>query len=202
MTGAMNRSASSGAPIRLITCHGSRVMLPAPPAGCGPEYVLRAARTSELVIGMVVPPVGYGSYCCNAANPPTTVVMHRGGGRTSRGIAANLSQVAGTFRGWKGDFKGFFLGLRANNNKPYFEAHRKQYEEDVKAPMVALLADLEPEFGPARRISRPHRDIRFSADKSPYKLNIYADLEPAGMWRWTRMASSRQAEGTWSTTRS
>ena len=88
--------------------------------------------------------------------------------------------MAGTFKGWKGDFKGFFLGLRANNNKPYFEAHRRQYEEDVKAPMLAMLADLEAEFGPARRVSRPYRDIRFSADKSPYKLNIYADLERGG----------------------
>ncbi|HKW06224.1 MAG TPA: DUF2461 domain-containing protein [Candidatus Dormibacteraeota bacterium] len=88
--------------------------------------------------------------------------------------------ATGKFAGWKGDFTGFFLGLRANNNKPYFEAHRKQYEEVVKAPMLALLADLEAEFGPPHRISRPYRDIRFSADKSPYKLNIYADLERGG----------------------
>jgi uncharacterized protein (TIGR02453 family) len=84
------------------------------------------------------------------------------------------------FTGWKGDFRGFFLGLRANNTKAYFEAHRRQYEDEVKAPLVALLADLEAEFGPPHRISRPHRDIRFSADKSPYKLNIYADCERGG----------------------
>ena len=88
--------------------------------------------------------------------------------------------AAGRFSGWKGDFTGFFLGLRANNNKPYFEAHRKQYEQELKAPMLALLADLEEEFGPPHRVSRPHRDIRFSADKSPYKLNIYADVERGG----------------------
>jgi uncharacterized protein (TIGR02453 family) len=88
--------------------------------------------------------------------------------------------MAGRFSGWKGDFKGYFLGLRANNNKAWFDAHRKQYDEDIKAPLVALLADLEPEFGPARRIARPNRDIRFSADKSPYKLNIYADVERGG----------------------
>lgn len=87
---------------------------------------------------------------------------------------------ASKFVGWKGDFTGFFLGLRANNSKAYFEAHRKQYEQVVKAPLVALLADLEVEFGPPRRVSRPNRDIRFSADKSPYKLNIYADLEGGG----------------------
>ena len=88
--------------------------------------------------------------------------------------------MAGKFTGWKGDFKGFFLGLRVSNNKAYFEAHRRQYEDDVKAPMLALLADLEAEFGPTRRVSRPNRDIRFSADKSPYKLNLYADVERGG----------------------
>lgn len=88
--------------------------------------------------------------------------------------------MTATFQGWKGDFKGFFLALRANNNKAWFDAHRRQYDDDVKAPMVALLADLEAEFGPVRRIARPNRDIRFSADKSPYKLNIYADCEGGG----------------------
>ena len=45
--------------------------------------------------------------------------------------------------------------------------------------MQALLADLEPEFGKAK-LSRPNRDIRFSADKSPYKTNIYADAADGG----------------------
>jgi hypothetical protein len=67
-----------------------------------------------------------------------------------------------------------------NNNKQWFEAHRAQYEAEVKAPMLALLADLEAEFGPPHRVSRPNRDIRFSADKSPYKLNMYADCERGG----------------------
>ena len=87
--------------------------------------------------------------------------------------------MAGTFRGWTGDFQGFFLGLQMNNTKAYFEAHRRQYEEEVKAPMLALLADLESEFGKAK-LSRPNRDIRFAADKSPYKTNIYADSREGG----------------------
>ena len=91
----------------------------------------------------------------------------------------NLPAMEGRFAGWKGDFQGYFLGLRADNSKAYFEAHRRQYDEEVKGPMVALLADLESEFGPAR-LSRPNRDIRFSADKSPYKTNIYADASGGG----------------------
>jgi len=79
----------------------------------------------------------------------------------------------GNFMGWKGDFRGFFLGLKANNSKSYFDARKQQYLHDVKGPMVALLEDLEFEFGEAR-LSRPNRDIRFAADKSPYKTNIYA----------------------------
>ena len=90
-----------------------------------------------------------------------------------------MATVAGTFRGWTGDFQGFFLGLQMNNSKAYFEAHRRKYEEEVKAPMQALLADLEPEFGQAK-LSRPNRDIRFSTDKSPYKTNIYADARRGG----------------------
>ncbi|MGA7911240.1 MAG: DUF2461 domain-containing protein [Candidatus Dormiibacterota bacterium] len=87
--------------------------------------------------------------------------------------------MTGKFGGWRGDFQGFFLGLQVSNTKAYFDAHRRQYEEVVKAPMVALLAELEPEFGPAR-LSRPNRDIRFAADKSPYKTNIYADARSGG----------------------
>lgn len=85
----------------------------------------------------------------------------------------------GEFKGWTGDFQGFFLGLQMNNSKRYFEAHRRQYEQEVKAPMQALLADLAAEFGQAK-ISRPNRDIRFSSDKSPYKTNIYADAREGG----------------------
>lgn len=90
-----------------------------------------------------------------------------------------MATVAGTFRGWTGDFQGFFLGLQMNNSKVYFDAHRRKYEEEVKAPMQALLADLESEFGQAK-LSRPNRDIRFAADKSPYKTNIYADARGGG----------------------
>jgi uncharacterized protein (TIGR02453 family) len=87
--------------------------------------------------------------------------------------------MSGGFTGWKGDFKGYFLGLQANNSKSYFDTHRARYAKDIKDPMVALLAELEAEFGPAR-LSRPNRDIRFSADKSPYKTNLYAITEGGG----------------------
>jgi uncharacterized protein (TIGR02453 family) len=41
---------------------------------------------------------------------------------------------------------------------------------EVKAPMAALVAALEPEFGPAK-VFRPYRDVRFAKDKTPYKTH-------------------------------
>jgi len=79
------------------------------------------------------------------------------------------------FRGWTGDFQGYFIGLQLDNSKSYFDAHRAVYQSEIRGPMEALLKQLEAEFGPGK-IFRPNRDIRFSADKSPYKTNIAADV--------------------------
>jgi uncharacterized protein (TIGR02453 family) len=62
----------------------------------------------------------------------------------------------------------FYSGLEADNSRSYWEAHKAIYEQDVKAEMLALLGELEAEFG-AAKLFRPHRDVRFSKDKSPYK---------------------------------
>jgi len=69
----------------------------------------------------------------------------------------------------------FYEGLEADNSKSYWTDHRHVYERDVRAPMLALLADLEEEFGPGR-IFRPFRDVRFSKDKTPYKTNAAATV--------------------------
>jgi uncharacterized protein (TIGR02453 family) len=79
------------------------------------------------------------------------------------------------FRGWPAEAIAFFEGLEADNTKAYWQAHKAVYEECVRAPMEALLGELEGEFGPGR-VFRPYRDVRFSKDKSPYKLSIAAHL--------------------------
>ncbi|MDQ6689306.1 MAG: DUF2461 domain-containing protein [Gemmatimonadota bacterium] len=75
---------------------------------------------------------------------------------------------------------GFFGGLARNNNKAWFEAHRDEYETEVRGPMRGLIEDLDtrfaefaPEIGgnPKRSMFRINRDIRFSKDKSPYKTH-------------------------------
>jgi uncharacterized protein (TIGR02453 family) len=83
------------------------------------------------------------------------------------------------FSGWPIEAVEFYEGLAADNSKTYWTAHKAVYEESVHAPMAALLAELEGEFGPGR-IFRPYRDVRFSKDKTPYKTAIYATLEGGG----------------------
>ena len=84
-----------------------------------------------------------------------------------------------TFSGWPASALSFYAGLEADNSKSYWSEHKAVYEADVLAPMNALLAELTEEFGEGK-IFRPYRDIRFSADKSPYKTTIAAVLPHAG----------------------
>jgi uncharacterized protein (TIGR02453 family) len=74
----------------------------------------------------------------------------------------------------------FFRGLARHNEKAWFEAHRDEYETEVRGPMRELIEDLDvhfagfaPEIGanPKRSMFRINRDIRFSKDKSPYKTH-------------------------------
>ncbi len=84
-----------------------------------------------------------------------------------------------TFRGWPAEALDFYEGLEADNSKTYWTAHKAVYDDLVRAPMDQLLAELEPEFG-AGKVFRPYRDVRFSADKSPYKTHLGAWLEHGG----------------------
>ena len=84
-----------------------------------------------------------------------------------------------TFSGWPASALSFYAGLEADNSKSYWSEHKAVYDTEVLAPMNALLAELAEEFGEGR-IFRPYRDIRFSADKSPYKTTIAAVLPRAG----------------------
>ncbi len=75
------------------------------------------------------------------------------------------------FSGFDRDALAFYAELRADNTKEWWTANKSRYERHVHEPMLRLAADLEDEFG-EMKIFRPYRDVRFSADKSPYKLHI------------------------------
>jgi uncharacterized protein (TIGR02453 family) len=79
------------------------------------------------------------------------------------------------FSGFGERLVDFYDGLEADNSKAYWTDHKLIYEQQVRAPMEALLAELEPEFGPGK-IFRPYRDLRFSLDKTPYKTHCGATV--------------------------
>lgn len=66
------------------------------------------------------------------------------------------------------DALDFYDELRAENTRAWWRANTARYGASVREPFEGLLDALEDEFGPAR-LYRAHRDVRFSADKSPYK---------------------------------
>ena len=86
--------------------------------------------------------------------------------------------VGMAFKGWTVEAVEFYEGLKADNTKTYWQEHKTVYEQFVKDPMEELLVELADDFGPGR-VFRPYRDIRFSKDKTPYKLNCAAHL-PGG----------------------
>lgn len=82
----------------------------------------------------------------------------------------------------------FYEGLAADNSKAYWSDHKAVYDEQIRAPMLALLAELEPEFG-VGKIFRPHRDVRFSNDKSPYKTHCGATIHVPGGAFYTQVGA-------------
>ena len=77
----------------------------------------------------------------------------------------------------------FYDDLEVDNTKQFWAAHKHVYDECVRAPMVALTDELAAEFGPAK-IFRPYRDVRFRADKTPYKTHQGAFVAVAEATGW------------------
>ncbi len=85
-----------------------------------------------------------------------------------------------SFQGFGPGALKFLGGLRRNNRREWFVAHRAEYEQEVRAPMQAFIEEIDDRLGgiapeivgdPKRSMFRIHRDVRFSADKSPYKTH-------------------------------
>jgi uncharacterized protein (TIGR02453 family) len=77
----------------------------------------------------------------------------------------------------------FLRSLKRNNRREWFEAHKPQFELELKQPMLALIEVVNQamaEFAPAhvrppqKCMMRIYRDIRFSPDKRPYKTHVAA----------------------------
>lgn len=88
------------------------------------------------------------------------------------------------------DFLKFFIELAPNNHKDWFDLNRKRYEKSVKEPfkdfvehIIKEIAKTDASFKDLEAkdcIFRINRDIRFSKDKTPYKMNVSAVVTPEG----------------------
>ena len=83
----------------------------------------------------------------------------------------------------------FLRDLKKNNNKEWFDSNRKTYEtarKDFEIFVEAVIKKLSrsdvsvKDLKPKDCIFRINRDIRFSKDKSPYKTNFGAYINPGG----------------------
>lgn len=72
----------------------------------------------------------------------------------------------------------FLRELQANNNRPWFQQHRTEYdalrlpwEQDVER-LIGMMSEWDPSMAGLtvkQSVYRIYRDVRFSKDKSPYK---------------------------------
>jgi uncharacterized protein (TIGR02453 family) len=78
----------------------------------------------------------------------------------------------------------FLRALAKNNHKSWFEAHREDYEAEVREPalmFIRVMARHVQRISPhltakdkkvGGSLMRVHRDVRFSKNKAPYKTNL------------------------------
>lgn len=84
----------------------------------------------------------------------------------------------------------FLQALSRHNNREWFQQHKNDYLQYAKEPFELFVQDLitamQPYFDynlaltPKEAIFRIYRDVRFSADKSPYKTHLGAVITPGG----------------------
>lgn len=88
------------------------------------------------------------------------------------------------FKGFPRECIQFFIDLKQNNNKEWFDSHKDFYKKFVVEPYqefvnsiagkmleIDPLFEMEPKVG--KTISRIYRDVRFSKDKTPYRTNAW-----------------------------
>jgi uncharacterized protein (TIGR02453 family) len=86
-------------------------------------------------------------------------------------------------------FRKFFIELAKNNHKDWFDLNWERYYDEVKKPFEALVSELISQIRKIEDLGqietkdcvfRINRDIRFSKDKTPYKLHLSAAISKYG----------------------
>jgi len=74
----------------------------------------------------------------------------------------------------------FLKDLNKNNDREWFAANKKRYEEHLKDPALRIISAFAPELktisphfmATPRSLFRIYRDTRFAKDKTPYKTHV------------------------------
>lgn len=87
------------------------------------------------------------------------------------------------------DMLKFLKELEKNNDREWFNANKERYLKSVKEPFEVFIGDLIEAMSPyyeslaitsKEAIFRIYRDVRFSKDKRPYKVQVSAIINPGG----------------------
>lgn len=79
--------------------------------------------------------------------------------------------------------------LAKNNNKQWFDANRNQFEdakndfEKLVEKIIQTFGKIDPDIAPLKAKGcsfRQYRDVRFSKDKTPYKVHMGASFDRGG----------------------
>ncbi|MBL4705612.1 MAG: DUF2461 domain-containing protein [Flavobacteriales bacterium] len=90
------------------------------------------------------------------------------------------------------EFFKFFMELAPNNNKDWFDVNRKRYKQHIKDPfdqlvgeVIEKMQEIDPRIEVQTKdcVFRINRDIRFSKDKTPYKMSRSAVISIGGKKR-------------------
>ena len=84
------------------------------------------------------------------------------------------------FTGFSPESIDFLWGIRMNNNRDWFTAHKEEYLTHLYRPMVAFSEILKEPFrevpGMACKVSRIYRDTRMPNPNGPYKESLWISL--------------------------
>lgn len=95
------------------------------------------------------------------------------------------------FTGFTDETVDFMWGIRFNNERSWFEAHKETYLKEFYQPMRELgeelyefLREQRPDYGLICKVSRIYRDARRLHGRGPYKESLWFTIEQPGE-AWT-----------------
>jgi len=94
------------------------------------------------------------------------------------------------FTGFTDETVDFMWGIRFNNERTWFEAHKETYLTHFYQPMRALgeelydyVRELRPDYGLICKVFRIYRDARRLHGRGPYKDHLWLSIrQPAEEW--------------------